>query len=890
MPVGVGTRIGPYEILGPLGEGGMGEVYRARDAKLNRDVAIKVLPELFSADPDRLARFRREAQVLASLNHQNIGHIYGLEEPSTGSGQAQVHALVLELVEGPTLADRIAEGPIPLDEAIPIARQIADALECAHEQGIIHRDLKPANIKLRPDGAVKVLDFGLAKALDPATTSSPDAMNSPTLTARGTQLGMIVGTAAYMAPEQARGRAVDRRADIWAFGVVLYEMLSGKRAFEGDDVSITLASVLKDDVDWKALPAGLPAPVIRVLRRCLDKDPKHRLSAIGDARLELEAAPQSAPEDLQRNTGDRSARPWRRLGYVATLLAAAAGGALAVAWQRPSPAGAPRIEFAITQPFQVNPFQLTLSPDGRAVAYLARESAAATAKIWVRSLDSQTARPIPGSDNAGNVFWSPDGQSLGYTVLNRLRVISLAGGSSLELCTLTGFAGATWNRDGTILVSDNRQLLRVPASGGAAVPVLKPEEASRDRPRLPSFLPDGKRFLYSMWAGPSTERRGVYLASLDDLPGRRLFEADAGAKYASGHLLYVKNGVLMAQPFDLASGSVTGEARRILSGILTAPAAGRAAFAAGEAETIAVRIGNDAEAAMRVKVFDRSGKPLQELGEPGAIRQIRLSPDGRRLAIERRDMRPVSDIFTMDVATGISTRLTFHEAGVLDPAWSPDSRRVAYGTRRDDKHVILAAAVGDTQGTALVTSAEPIKYLNDWSPDGRLVLFHDATGRTIFAADTAAGQTARILVGEGDSFDSVRISPDGRRVAFQSRDTSTTEVYVADFPSFARRTRVSAAGGAMPRWRGDGRELYYVSDARMLMAVPVGDMAENTFGVPRPLFAAPLPIPLFGGGLDLYDPSADGKRFYLISDDGDSRAEIPPITIVVNWLSALDKK
>jgi dipeptidyl aminopeptidase/acylaminoacyl peptidase len=317
---------------------------------------------------------------------------------------------------------------------------------------------------------------------------------------------------------------------------------------------------------------------------------------------------------------------------------------------------------------------------------------------------------------------------------------------------------------------------------------------------------------------------------------------------------------------------------------------GRSAFAAGEAQTIAVRIGNDTQAAMRVKIFDRKGKALRELGEPGTLRQIRLSPDGRRLAVERRDMRPVGDIFTMDVATGISTRLTFHEAGVFDPVWSPDSRTVAYGSRRDDKHVIFTAAVGDIQGTPLVTSAESIKFPNDWSPDGRLILFHDATGGSIFAADTAAGQTARRLVGQGDAFDSVRISPDGRRVAFQVRDTSTEEVYVADFPSFARRTRVSAAGGVMPRWRRDGRELYYVSGTRVLMAVPVGDIAENTFGVPQPLFAAPIPLTSVGVGLDLYDPSADGSRFYLITDEGDSRTEIPPVTIIVNWLSALAKK
>ena len=888
MTIGVGDRIGPYEILAPLGAGGMGEVYRARDAKLNRDVAIKVLPELFSTDPDRLARFRREAQVLASLNHQNIGHIYGLEDASG------VHALVLELVEGPTLADRIApfdsaQGRhIPFDEAISIARQIADALECAHEQGIIHRDLKPANIKVRPDGTVKVLDFGLAKALDTVSTSSPDAMNSPTITARGTQLGLIVGTAAYMSPEQARGRPVDRRADIWAFGVVLYEMLAGKRAFEGDDVSITLASVLKDDVEWKALPGALPPSVQRLLRRCLEKDPRRRLSAIGDARLELDAALQPSTEDQEAPRTPPS-RLWRRFAYLAVLVIGAVLGGVAVWSQRPVPPQAARIEFGITQPFQSNPFVLSLSPDGRTLAYLARETAAAPSKVWVRSLDNQAARSIDGTDAATYMFWSPDGRRLAFTANNRLKVVEAAGGTAVELCNVASFAGGTWGRDDTILFSDSRDLLRISARGGAPAAVFTPSDPTTQRAVFPSFLPDG-RFLYLLARRPTADDRAVHIASFEDLPGRRIIEADSAAVYASGHLFYVRNGVLTAHPFDAGSGSSAGEPLELMSGIATAPNVARAAFTAGGVGTIAFRRGRETPIMLRVRVFDRAGKPVRELGEPGAIRQIRLSPDARRLALERRDLRPVSDISTMDVTTGISTRLTFHEAGVVDPVWSPDSRRVAYGTPVGPKTDILVAAVGDTKGQPLVTSSEPIKYVDDWSRDGRLVIFHDNSGREAYAAEAAAGQTARKLASESHPIDSIRVSPDGRRVAFQAHDASSGEVFVADFPSFARRTQVSSAGGAMPRWRSDGRELFYVAPTRMVMAVPVGNGTEPTFGLPVALFEAPIPRTMLGTGLDLYDPTPDGSRFFVISEDSDRPTEVPPITVVVNWLSGLAKK
>ena len=881
MTLAVGSHVGPYEILEPLGAGGMGEVYRARDGKLNRDVAIKVLPELFSNDPERLARFRREAQVLASLNHPNIGHIHGFEDSSG------VHALVLELVDGPTLADRIAQGPIPLDEAIPIARQIADALECAHEQGVIHRDLKPANIKVRPDGAVKVLDFGLAKALDPVTGSSSDTSNSPTLTARGTQLGVIIGTAAYMAPEQARGRAVDRRADIWAFGVVLYEMLSGKRAFEGDDVSITLAAVLKDDVDWKALPPDLPASVVRVLRRCLEKDPKRRLSAVADARLELDAVLQPVPEDA--GAPPASSRVKQFASYAAVMLAGFGLGAFALMWRNQAEGNTSvSVEFTVTPPLAVQPLQLALSPDGKALAFFAREVPDGPPKIWIRRLDSQAARVLAGTEAAGSAFWSSDSQRIAFAAKSRLWVVDARGGTPLPLCNISGFAGGTWNRDGEILFSDGQRLLRVSAAGGEATVVF---QLSGDNQRAvqPKFLADGKRFLYTRWEGPSAAQRAIYVASPGSPPGTRVVEAESFVEMGGDHLLYVSQGVLYAHQFDSVTGTVNGAAQRLYSGVLGSASIARSAVtASADGSVIAFRLGTEVPASLRLKAWSRSGKLERELGEPGAIRQVRLSPDGKRIALERRE-NDAYEIFTMDVATGISTRLTYVGV-VFDPVWSADSRRVAYSARTTAKHEIFVSTVGDSQGVAVVTSPEPIKYLDDWSPDGKLMLFHESGGALVYASDTADGKTARKVFERGSLIDSLRFSPDGNRVAFQSVEGASTEVFVADYPSFTRRTRVSSNGGMMPRWRRNGRELYYLTNARMLMAVAVGEATENTFGVPMPLFSLPVPLGTLGAGLDLYDVNADGSQIFAIAEGADTRTELPPITVVVNWLSALGKR
>src|SRR5688572_2187929 len=562
---------GPYQILDKLGEGGMGEVYRARDTTLNRDVALKVLPDSLAADPDRLARFRREAQVLASLNHPNIAHIHGFEQ--AGSGPTATFGIIMELVEGPTLADRIEQGPVPPADAWPIARQIADALEAAHDLGIVHRDLKPANIKVRDDGTVKVLDFGLAKALDPTDPASQASIsNSPTLTARATQMGMILGTAAYMAPEQARGRAVDRRADIWAFGVVLYEMLSGRRAFEGEDISITLAGVLKEDVKWDALPADLPVSIRRLLRRCLEKDPRRRLAAISDARLELdeaispsEAVPaRVAPLGISR----RERWMWASLAAVAVVIAAL------FAWpSAPAPDAAPPVtRFGVLPPgdgaFSGNPPRFAISPDGQSLVFSATPEPGKPDQFWLRRLDSMEITPVPGTESGSSgllpqsPFWSPNGRYLAFFVQtervgregeSRLKTVDLQGGGVQTVCDLpSNNASGSWNADGIMLVSsqETKGIQRVPASGGVPAPVTA-LDASRNEVahRFPQFLPDGRHFIFQV---QTTDRKNwaFFVGSIDSPKGRMLVQSEYARFAAPDILLYVREANLFAQTMD----------------------------------------------------------------------------------------------------------------------------------------------------------------------------------------------------------------------------------------------------------------------------------------------------------------------------------------------------
>ena len=638
MALTPGTRLDVYEVTEQIGAGGMGEVYRATDSNLKRSVAIKVLPASVAGDVDRLARFQREAEVLAALNHPNIAAIYGLEKTPDFT------ALVMELVEGEDLSQRIARGPIPIDEALPIARQIAEALEAAHEQGIIHRDLKPANIKVRSDGTVKVLDFGLAKAMDPAAASSAEAMNSPTLSLHATQAGMILGTAAYMAPEQARGKPVDKRADIWAFGAVLFEMLTGTRAFDAEDVSLTLSKVLQREPDFDLLPASVPGRVTQVLRVCLRKDPKQRVGDIRDVRLALEGAFETTAPPA--TAAAASGTPRGRLAWV-TALAVAAVAIIAMAVPtlrhlRETPPLETRVD--IVTPATGSPASFALSPDGRQLLFVAFGDG--TPRLWLRSLASTGAQPLAGTEGATDPFWSPDSRSVGFFADSKLKRLDISGGAPQALTAVAAGRGGTWNADGVILFAPSTagSLFRMSASGGQAAAVSKLDQQQSQR--HPFFLPDGHHFLF--YVQGTAEASGIYLGSLDSADTQRLTAADTRGVYLpSGWLLWVRAQALVAQRLDLDRKALTGDPVTLadpiavdntFAGAVSVSVAGLVAYRAGRAGL------------RQLTWFDRTGKAVGVAGEPDAnsSNAPELSPDGRRVAIDRT-VSGNRDVWLMDL-------------------------------------------------------------------------------------------------------------------------------------------------------------------------------------------------------------------------------------------------
>jgi eukaryotic-like serine/threonine-protein kinase len=749
MPLTAGAHIGPHEILAAIGAGGMGEVYRARDTKLNRDVALKVLPEAFTADPDRLARFKREAHVLASLNHPNIAHIHGFEDAGPAS------ALVMELVDGPTLAELIQKRRgLPLDEVLPIARQIADALEAAHERGIVHRDLKPANVKVRDDGTVKVLDFGLAKALSPEdATSSVDAMNSPTLTAQATQLGIILGTAAYMAPEQAKGKHVDRRADIWAFGVVLYEMLTGQHGYEAEDVSDTLAAVLTRDVDWKALPTGVPPRLLALLRDCLVRDPKQRLRDIGDARRVLDQIIAGVPDpaaviaSAQSQTRPAGARalPW---GVAAVALAGAA--ALTFVHFRETPPTPQSVRFQVRAPEKSSITAFALSPDGRYLAFATGGgflfAQGGTSKLWLRPIDSLDARAVPGTEGTAylqdQLFWSPDSEFIGFVTQDRkLKKVSVNGGPPQTL--VSGVSLSTrgaWGRDGIILLvgGPGAPIQRVPDIGGAVVGVTKKIDGqSRSQPQ---FLPDGRHFLYYV-TGASSEANGIYVASLeDDAQAKRLLPDSTVTKYVpsdvpgrGGYLLFVRETTLMAQPFDADTVTLTGQMFPVAQPV------GR--FSVSQNGALAYMAGGPSSR-QELLWFDRSGRQLGVAAAAAEYFAVRLSPDEKSIAFNRTEETNV-DVWALDLVRGVPSRITFDPATDNLPIWSPDGRRILWPSRRSGNFdLYIKAASGTGQDEKLITMGTANGWATDWSRDGKFVLYQrpgDKTGQDLWMAPQSTG-------------------------------------------------------------------------------------------------------------------------------------------------------
>jgi Tol biopolymer transport system component len=843
VSLSVGARFGPYEILSMLGAGGMGEVYRARDTKLNRDVAVKVLLASVASDPDRLARFSREAQVLASLNHPNIAHIHGVEDFNG------VTALILELVEGEDLAQHLARGAVGVDDALPIATQIADALEAAHDLGIIHRDLKPANIKLRPDGTVKVLDFGLAKAVDASGSSSPAAMNSPTLSVHATQAGVILGTAAYMSPEQAAGKSVDQRTDLWAFGVVLMEMLTGRPVFQGETVSHVLAAVLKDEPDWTALPVDTTAPIRRLLRRCLEKDRRCRLANASDARLEITdgqlAEHRDRPVVAVSFPARRLAIPW----LLAGVLTIGLGLVLWAPWRTAAPSESLHLTADVggdVLPTFGLGNSISLSPDGTVIAFVAQQVDGGRPQIYLRRLTELRANALSGTDDAATPFFSPDGGWIGFFAGGKMKKIAVTGGATVPLCDAPNSRGGWWGEDGTIVFMPtlNGILMRVSSDGGTpqAVSSLVDREVTH---RWPQVLPGGNAVLYtansasggyddadlvvqSLSSGARTVvDRGGYF-------GRYVSSGSVSAERSdrsSGHLIYIHSGTLFAAPFDLERLTVTGPPVPALEGVRTNELSGGAQFTVSASGTIAYLTGPSTTGTAAIHWMDQKAVTTLLRATPANWLNLTFAPDGQRLALQITEGAQ-NDIGVYEWAADTFTRLTFDPSNDQKPVWSPDGSRVAFASARADKLTLnLYWQRADGTGVAhRLTESTQRQQPNSWHSSGKFLAFEqentqtggdvmilplvddDGTGRM-------PGQPFVFLNGASAEADPA-FSPDGRWLAYTSDESGRREVYVRPFPGPGGQWQISNGGGGSPTWSRAKSELLYSSNQQQILVAP----------------------------------------------------------------------
>ena len=883
-----GVRLGPYEVLSAIGAGGMGEVYRARDRKLQRDVAVKVLPEGFAQDAQRFARFEREARTLAALNHSNIAAIYGVEEANG------VSAIVMELVEGPTLADRINEGAISADEALHIARQIADALEAAHEQGIIHRDLKPANIKVRADGTVKILDFGLAKAADAGAASELSAhiLNSPTLTAQATDLGMILGTAAYMAPEQARGRAIDKRTDIWSFGAVLYEMLAGRPLFAGSTVADTLAAVLKAEPELTPIPVHLR----RMVARCLRKDPRQRWQAIGDVRIAID-------DTVAGETGEPVSVPARRhvLRWALPLLALAGAGVLAIAGVvnlRGTPSKNQLVRFTIAPPANGRfgiPFSgseglhLAVSPDGQHIVF-ATIGNDGKVQLWLRPLDSTVPRPLAGTENAPFPFWKPDGKSIGFFAGGKLWRIDVAGGPALSLADAPDPGGGTWNDAGVIVFRPKRNgpLYRVAEAGGAVSAVTRLDaEGAESSHWQPWFLPDGRHFLYATGVDARNQAR-IRIGSLESPDDNRVLqEADSSAVYAQGHLLFLRGTALMARPFDARRLQFTGEAVPAAEPVRVRGNSPGSAFSASSTGLLVYARGG-AEDDFRLTWFDRTGKRLRVIGDPGQLGRMDLSPDGKTVAVATFD-RGNADISTCDVVRGLCTRFTTDPGADDSPIWSSAGDVIVFRSVRNGVASLFRKPADGSASEQLLRTDKLNMWPNSLSRDGSLAYVTTGDPKTSndiwFLREPlgaeGASKPSSFLHSEHTE-QHPQFSPDGKWIAYESNESSNRyEIFVGLSSSSGTKRRISASGGVLPRWRGDGKELFYVGPDQRLMSARI-EMKGNFVDVSK--------IEALFGGLIvgrgfLYDVAADGQHVLAVVPPESQPDE--PLTVVTNFTAGL---
>ncbi len=904
MTIATGTKLGSYEVVAQIGAGGMGEVYQAHDTKLGRDVAVKVLPEAFAHDPERLSRFQREAKILASLNHPNIATIFGLEHYDS------VQYLVMELVSGETLADRVKQdGPVPVEEALAIAKQIAEALEAAHEKGIIHRDLKPANVKLTPEGKVKVLDFGLAKAFAGDATQE-EIGNSPTLSMAATMQGVILGTAAYMSPEQAKGKAVDKRTDIWAFGAVLYELLTGKPAFHGEDVGDILASVVKTEPAFDSLPANI-SPSIRVLlQRCLRKDRRQRTPDAAILRIEIEDA-LTAPKDVGATQAAPAAIAWRErvawpvaAGILALIVITLA---IALMMRAPKPEQPMRLSAEIgadASLYTLDGPSAVLSPDGTRLALLAAGTGQ-TRRIYVRSLDQLQATVLSDTERALDPFFSPDGKWIGFFADGKLKKILAQGGAAVTLCDAPSDRGGSWGEDGTIVfTAGNRTpLSKVSSAGGSPEPLITLyTQAGETTQRWPQVLPGSKAVLFTSNASRTNyEDAEIDVYSMASGQRKTVQRGGYHARYLpSGHIVYMHEGTLFAVPFDLKRLEVTGQPAPILEGVVTNPAVGVAQFSFSETGNLAYIAGGSGGENVSISWMDREGKftPLRDT--PGNYYNPAFSPDGKRLALEISDGKR-NDIWVYEWERDTLARLTFAGETNSYPVWTRDGQRITYSSQEKGGPLNLWWIRADGAGNPQrLTESKNVEYPRSWRPDGKVLAFTQLNPSTNFDILT--------LLMEGDEktgwkpgeptpflntgFLEVQpaFSPDGRWLAYSSNESEDYEVYVRPFPGPGGKWQISTGGGQYPKWSRNGKELFYRTTESKLMVASY-TASGDSFSADKPQLWSPGQFTDRGLGFYNFDLHPDGKRFAVLKAPGTERdAAMNKVNIVLNWFEEVKQK
>ncbi|PYS98386.1 MAG: hypothetical protein DMF63_15995 [Acidobacteria bacterium] len=895
MTLDAGTKLGRYEIVSLLGAGGMGEVYRARDPKINRDVAIKVLPADFAVNGERVERLEREAQAAGSLNHPNILGIYDIDS------EGETYFVVSELLVGEELRDRLGHGPIPLRKTIDYAQQIVSGLAAAHERGIVHRDLKPENIFITKDDRVKILDFGLAKLREAPT----DAHGSEDATKRAlTDPGVVMGTVGYMSPEQVRGHAADQRSDIFSFGVILYEMLIGRRAFGGESVIETMHSILKDDVpDFDDSGVRVPPAVEKLMRRCLEKKPEHRFHSAHDLGFALDAvtSPTSSSgsgltiaANTLRDAPETRSSQW--LGRGAWLLAAAfliSTLALAYLYSRREVPRSETMRFAIAPP-EKNSFTeaFALSPNGETLAFVARGTSGDTS-LWVRPLTAVDARQLPGTEGASFPFWSPDSRSIGFFAAGKLRKVDAVGGPTQTLADAsTDPRGGAWMSDGTIVFSPRTTapLMRVSSTGGTVTELTKLNEAEgQNSHRWPSPLPDGKHFIYFQ-RGSIPEKQGIYAASIDSPESTLIVPTQVVGGYAEsngiGYLLFVREGTLMVQRFDAAKLALSGEATPLVENILSFPGeVGPTAYTAFSAAAghLIYRTGD--QQTTLLTWYDRSGKALQAIGEPAGYHEPSLSKDDTKVLFGRSDEQGPQDIFLQDLSRGNTTRLTFDPGSDATSVFSPDESQVIFYAVRDGKSNFYRKSASGAGGEELVYAGEAGSYPDAWSDDGKYLLFEKnggAQNKIDLWILPMTGDKVPFPYLEGPYEEAhAQFSPDGKWVVYTSSESGRSEVYLQSFPIGAGKWQISTTGGDQPEWRNDGKELYYIAPDRNLMVVSIDGSSTLSIGRPTTLFQTLMPLTSITDDRNNYVPSKDGQRF-LVNTLADT-ANLRPLILVLNW-------